>query len=96
MIAFGDIDEFASELCNSCDNDGPHECEVSAPVAVIWNDTSCVLGSACEDLILDALWEVDRVEVVSDLIGIVERTGFSRTTIGNTLLLVTMKTHSSN
>ena len=93
MIACGDIDKFASELCNSCDDDSPHESEVSAPVAVIWNNTSCILVSACKNFIYYALREVDRVEVVFDLIRIVERTGFSRTTMGETLLLVIIETH---
>lgn len=73
--------------------DGPHESEVSALVTVIWNNTSCILISACKSFILYTLWEVDRVEVVLDLIGIVERTGISRTTIGSYPLLVIVETH---
>ena len=93
MIAGGDIDKFASELCDSCDNDGPHECEVSAAIAVVWNNTSCILVSACKNFILYALREVDRLKVVFDLLGIVERTGFFRVTIGDTLLLIIAESH---
>ena len=37
--------------------------------------------------------EVDRLEVVFDLLGIVEKTGFFRVTIGDTLLLIIVESH---
>lgn len=63
--------EITFELSNDAHDYDPHESDISGTIRPVRYHSSGVFERAGQDLVLDAFWQTDAVEVVSDIFPVV-------------------------